>query len=231
MKIANKKLFLIAMLFAHFLHLRAQDSDWGLWTTIDAETKLFKKWDISFGPEYRMKNNFSATDQIRGNLDISRKVGKYVKLGAGYIFIADKKTKRDIFEYRHRFLFQATGSYKYARFTASWRSRIQLTIMETDQPRGNLFDDDSYNWVWRNRFGLKYNIKKSPFTPYINFEMFHSLFSDLQYSYMENRFSVGTEYQINKRNSLEFGYKLDSEVEGTKKHKLNVLKLGYIYSF
>jgi hypothetical protein len=105
-------------------------------------------------------------------------MNKYLKLGAGYVLIADKKVKRDIFEYRNRFFLQATGSYKYARFTGSWRTRMQLTLMETDEPRGDIFEDDSYRWVWRNRFQLKYDIKGLPLTPYMNVELFHHLFND-----------------------------------------------------
>ena len=71
-------------------------------------------------------------------------------------------------------------SDEYARLTASWRTRMQLILRETDKPRGNLFDDDSYKWVWRNRFGLKYNIKGVPLKPYANIEQFYQLFSDLE---------------------------------------------------
>jgi hypothetical protein len=211
--------------------LFAQNSDWGLWTSLEAEKKLPKKWELGVEAQYRWKDTFSTTDQIRGGIDISRKLGDYVKLGAGYELIAKHKVKKDNYVYRNRFRVQATGSYKYARFTASWRTRMQLTLLETDAPRGDIFEDESFKWVWRNRFALKYNIKKSPLTPYMNVELFHHLFSGANPGYYQNRFSIGTEYKLNKRHSLEAGYKLETEIDAKKKTKLNVVKIGYIFAF
>jgi hypothetical protein len=109
---------------------------------------------------------------------------------------------------------------------------MQLTMMEKEDLSGGItFDDDYHKWVMRNRFGLKYNIKKTPFEPYINIELFHQPFSNLEYSYYKNRFSVGANYKINKRHSLEAGYKLETEVDGSNKYKLNVVKIGYTFSF
>jgi len=220
--------YLFAMiLLANVSLVFAQSNDWGLWTSIDVDKKLSKNWDVDVAAQYRMKDHISVTDQLRGSVDISRKTGKYIKLGVGYELIAKYKAKQETYVYRNRFRVQATGSYKYARFTASWRTRLQLTLLENS----NNPDIDNQKWVWRNRFGLKYDIRKTPLKPYINIELFHQLFSDLEYSYYQNRFSAGIEYSLNKRNTLEAGYKLETVVEGANKNKLNVLKLGYIYSF
>ena len=226
------KFLFVVILLANSSLLFAQNSDWGLWTSFDAEKKLNKKWDLDIGAQYRWKDNISVTDQIRGSADVSRKLGKYVQLGAGYELIAKKKVKQDIFVYRNRFRLQSKVSYKYARFTVDWRMRIQLTMMEKDDLSGGVtFDGDYHKWVLRNRFGLKYDIKKTPLKPYINIELFHQPFSGLEYSYYQNRFSVGTEYKINKRHTLEAGYKLETAVVGSNKNKLNVVKVGYTFSF
>ena len=222
------KKYLFAMfLLANGALLLAQSSDWGLWTSIDAEKKLPKNWELDISGQYRWKDNISVTDQIRGGADISRKVGSYVKLGAGYELIAKNRVKQENFVYRNRFRIQATGSYKYARFTASWRTLLQLTLQE----KSITPVEDNQKWVLRNRFGLKYNIKKTPLKPYINFEMFHQLFSGLEYSYYQNRFSTGIEYSLNKRHTLEAGYKLENAISGLQKNRLNVIKLGYVFSF
>jgi len=225
------KYFFAIILLTNGSLLFAQNNDWGLWTSIDMEKKLQKKWELGISGQYRWKDNISVTDQIRGGVDISRKVGNYVKLGAGYEMIAKNKVNKDIFVYRNRFRAQATTSYKYARFTAGWRVRTQLTTLEKKDTGNDLLDSDNKEWVLRNRFELKYDIKKSPLRPYINIETFHQLFSDLDYSYYKNRFSVGTDYKINKYHSLELGYKLETEVDGTNKNKLNVVKIGYSFSF
>ena len=226
-----KRCFLTMILLSSGILSFAQNSDWSLWTSMEAEKKLSKKWDLGVEAQYRLKDNMSVTDQIRIGADISRKLGDYVKLGAGYELIAKHKIKQDNYVYRNRFRVQATGSYKYARFTASWRTRMQLTLMETEAPRGDIFEDDSYKWVWRNRFGLKYDIKKTPLKPYANVELFQHLFSGSEPGYYKNRFSIGTEYKLNKRHSLEAGYILETEVDTKKKYSNNVFKVGYVFSF
>jgi len=221
-----------AILLANISLLSAQTNDWGLWTSVDAEKKLGKNWELDIGGQYRWKDNISVTDQIRGSADISRKLGKHLQLGAGYELIAKKKVNKDVFVYRNRFRVQSKVSYKYARFTADWRLRMQLTMMEKEDLSGGItFDDDYHKWVMRNRFSLKYDIRKTPLKPYINFELFHQPFGGLEYSYYKNRFSVGTDYKINKRHSLEVGYKLENEVAGTVKSHFHVVKIGYTFSF
>jgi hypothetical protein len=227
----KKKYIIVLIMITNASFLFAQNSDWGLWTSIDAEKNFLKKWDFSIDAQYRWKDNMSVTDQIRAGADISRKLGDYVKLGAGYELIAKHKVKNDEFVYRNRFRMQATGSYKYARFTASWRTRMQLTLLETDEARGDFFQGENNKWVWRNRFALKYNIRKTPFKPYINFELFHNLFDGMEYSYYQNRFGIGMEYSLNKRHTLEAGYKRETEIDAKRKYNLNVIKLGYVYSF
>jgi hypothetical protein len=124
-----RKYILAEMLLTNISLLFAQNNDWGLWTSIDAEKKLSKNWELGVAGQYRWKDNISVTDQIRAGADIAYKAGKYVKLGAGYELIAKHKLKKDNYVYRNRFGVQAIGSYKYARFTASWRTQMQLTLM------------------------------------------------------------------------------------------------------
>ncbi len=223
-----KRYLIILLLSANAGLLLAQDTDWRLWTDVGVEKKLSKKWTLGVGAEYRWKNDISATDQIRGSADVSYKLNKYVKFGAGYELIADKKLKKDIFVYRNRFMVQATGSYKYARFTASWRPRLQTTIL--DDSETSKAGTDNYNWVLRNRFGLKYDIRHVPLTPYANFEIYNRLFSDLS-SHYKNRFGAGIEFTPSKHHSFDLGYKFDSEVFLSQRYKFNIINIGYTFSF
>ena len=226
-----KPFFFAAIFLINVPLLFAQSNDWGLWTSVDVDKKLSKKWDLNVTTQYRWKDNISVTDQIRGSVDASYRTGKYVKLAAGYEMISKYKAKRDIFVYRNRFRAQATGSYKYDRFTVDWRPRVQLTLLGKNETDSKTSEDDNGKWVLRNRFGLKYDIKKTPLKPYVNFEMFHYLFGNLEYSYYRNRFSVGTDYKINKQHSLELGYKRESEINGFNISSINIVKLGYTFSF
>ena len=208
----------------------AQQDDWGVWTTIDVEKKFYKRWNTGAGFEYRSKDGLSLTDQMRGSLGVQYNPKKIpFKFGVNYTLIADKKQKRDIFVNRHRFTLNATGSYKFNRFTASWRPRLQATFYDEADKDADELDD--YRWVVRNRFGLKYNIKKTPLKPYIQYELFNRIFSDLSPSYYKNRFSAGVEISIGKKHEFDIGYKRDSELKNDKKYRFDVVSVGYAFSF
>lgn len=220
----------LAMIILSFSGITsAQETDWGLWTTIGAEIKLSKKWQLEAGGEYRWKEEISTTDQIRGSFDVKYKVWKYVRLGAGYELIADKKKKKDIYVYRHRFKLDALANYKVQRFTLSWRPRLQTTLYDDQDLDKD--DTDSYKWVFRNRFGVNYNIPKIPLKPYVQYELFHHIFSDLEPSYYKNRFTVGLEYTIAKKHEINLAYLYDNEILDSKKYYFNVISAGYKFSF
>jgi hypothetical protein len=207
----------------------AQQNDWGVWTTADIEKKLNKRWNAAAGLEYRTKDGLAKTDQIRSSLGAEYQPWKFIKFGAAYTLIADKKQKRDILVYRHRFTFNTTASYKFDRFTASWRPRLQATFY--DKTEKDADELDNYRWVVRNRFGLKYNIRKLPLKPYVQFEIFNRIFSDIAPSYYKNRLSAGIEIGIGKRHTLDFGYKRDSELDNGKKYLFNAVTVGYTFAF
>ena len=152
---------------------------------------------------------------------------KFLKIGAGYELIADKKKKKDIFIYRHRFKIDATGIHKFRRFTASWRPRLQITAYDEDEVDED--EPDNYRWVLRNRLGLNYNIPKTPLKPYIQIEIYNRVFSNPDY--YKNRFSTGLEYTITKNHEIDLGYKRDSEITNGKKSYFDVLAVKYKFSF
>ena len=203
----------------------AQQNDWGIWTTVDIEKKLNKKWNADAGLEYRTKDGTSLTDQIRGSFGVDYQQWKYLKFGAVYTLIADKKQKRDIFMQRHRFSLDATASYKFNRFKASWRPRLQATFY--DESEMDADELDNYRWVARNRFSLNYNVPKLPLKPYAQIELFNRIFSDLTPGYYKNRFSTGVEIGIGKRHELDLGYKRDSELSNDKSFRFDAVSVGY----
>ena len=204
--------------------------DWGVWSSIDIEKKTNKRWGAAGGFEYRWKEGMAKTDQIRGSLGIEYNPKKIpFKFGVSYMLIADKKQKKDIFLYRNRFTLFAMGSYKFNRFTASWRPRLQATFYDPTERDAKEMDD--YRWVVRNRFGLNYNIRKLPLKPYVQFEMFTRIFSDLKPVYNQNRFSAGLKIGMGKKHDLDIGYKQENELSDYMKFRFNVCYVGYTFAF
>lgn len=204
----------------------AQKSDWGIWSSVGLEANLTKKWQLEGDIEYRLKDGVSQTDQLRGAIGISYDLIKQIKLFAGYQLISDFK-KSGNNEYRNRFKLLATGSYKLAGFTASLRTGVQGTFSDVADEE----ELDNATWVYRNRFGLKYKIPGIRLHPYATFEMYHRLSEGTDPSHYKNRYGIGLEYDINKHNQIDVGYRRDNEIKDSKDYSFDALAVGYIYSF
>lgn len=225
----NKRLAGLCLLLLCAGNVFAQSDDWGQWTSLAVDKKLTKQWNVKAGGEYRLKDDFSQTDQIRGSFDVGYKPFKFLKFGLGYELIADRKPNKEIYAYRNRFKLEATGSYKIDRFTLSWRPRLQLTHYNDVELTKS--DPDDLKWALRNRFGVQYNIKKLPLKPYVQFETFHRIFSDLEPGYFGRRLSAGVEYSIGKQHEIDLGYKQDTEMVTGVHYHMNVIAVGYKFSF
>jgi hypothetical protein len=235
--------FIIIYLFAFLIinnlnlnELKADETDSGLWTSLAIEKSIIKGLDLEAGFEYRTEEKFSLTDQFRGKFSASYKLNKFVKFGAGYEYHAKKK-KQDYFASRNRVFFQGAGSYKFNhfkvldRFEIAWRARLQLT---TQDDREIDSDFEKNEWVFRNRFELKYDIKNFPLNPYLQFEMFNHIFDShdiYEQSYYQNRLSAGFECSITKQHSIDLGYKYETEIDGAEYLYKNIISLGYKFKF
>jgi len=225
--IDNKKWFICA-LFVVLLSdtASAQKSDWGVWSSTGVEANLSKKWQLTGNLEYRLKDGASQADQLRGAIGINYDLIKHIKIFTGYQLISDFKNSGGN-QYRNRFKFLATGSYKFAGFTASLRTGVQGTFSDAT----NEEDLDNTKWVYRNRFGLKYKIQGIRLRPYVTFEMYQRLSNGTDPVHYKNRYSAGLEYDITKHHQIDAGYLRDSEIKDNSNYSFDALSISYTYSF
>lgn len=133
------------------------DSEFGVWTTIEASKKLSKKFKLDFEAEMRTIEGVSSIERYSFGVGASYKLTKWLKVSAGYIFMYchkpetmklkwddehnDYDTSIDLdgnkfYNYnvdhsywteRHRFHFTLSGEYKIGRVELSLRERLQYT--------------------------------------------------------------------------------------------------------
>lgn len=150
----------------------------------------------------------------------------------------------------HRFGAYITGSYKVGKLTFSLRERVQYTTKTGDSIAysktkvvydGTSADDDvkkteksiGYKDITgnkcqlRSRLQVEYNIRKCAFTPYASAELYNNL-SD-GFSGEKWRYTVGTEYKINKNNKLELYYRYQYIMDDDPNN--NVIGVGYSLKF
>lgn len=82
--------------------------------------------------------------------------------------------------------------------------------------------------VLRSRLQVDYKFKKAGLTPFVHAELFSDL--DNGFSLAKTRVSAGTEYKVNKKNSLDLGFIWQDSSDDDEPAGCALL-LGYTYSF
>lgn len=154
---------------------------------------------------------------------------------------------------RHRFTASLTGSVKWGRFKFSLRERYQFThrmrsycdreryyyfeslkkwdyeLSDFEQPELLTDEKKSKNdHKLRSRLAVSYDIKKCPFEPFAEVEVYNEL--DNAFAYDKIRYTVGTEYKINKVHKLKLYYRYQdyADIDEVSGH---VLGIGYAFEF
>ena len=149
---------------------------------------------------------------------------------------------------RHRATASLTGSFKWGRAKFSLRERYQYTYRmaaQCDRTRYYYFapfeqwDMENPEYMvdeklaksdhkLRTRLQVSYDIKKCPFEPFAEVEVYNEL--DNAFALDKVRYTVGTEYKINKENKLKVFYRYQdyADIDEVSGH---VLGLGYAFEF
>ena len=258
-----KKLFL-ALLFTPVCLTAFAESEGALWLGADATKSLGTKWEVGANAGFRLANNFRTAERWDVGVSAQFKPIKGLKLGAGYDFIRDWKDEETTAHYnksgvyngynvydaywrsKHRLHFDVTGSWKFGRFTLSWRERYQYTrFMEAEtweqKYRGTtnpLLDSEGYDTKkaknrhsLRSRLALKYNIRHCPVTPGISYEIYNDLANGFHLD--KHRVRAGIDWKINKNCHLGAGYIFQhgNGDEDENGENIHVIDVGFSYSF
>ncbi|WP_430817498.1 DUF2490 domain-containing protein [Carboxylicivirga sp. RSCT41] len=175
--------------------------------------KLADKWKLQAIPELRFDEAFSI-DKCILELRTVYNPFKRLSLGASYRFIANERSTKDT-EYLQRYAFDMRYEYKLKR----WKPAVRLRYT-------NYSEDDENGEFLRAKAGLEYNIRKCKFTPFAGAELFRDMNNN---ELFKVRYSLGTDYKINKTNSISMGYKLDYYMQ--RYENKHIMYLGYKFKF
>ncbi|MBQ0056071.1 MAG: DUF2490 domain-containing protein [Bacteroidales bacterium] len=227
--------------------------DFGMGLELNAEKSLTKQWDIEAGGELRTQNTLSDIERWSIGLGTAYRLLKtkqwQMKADLGYQLMARRILAENTKKYhypaywspRHRAYASLSAGWKVSkRLELSLRERYQFTRRQTcnlerfyiSDPTHRADDkvkDAESESLLRSRLQLKVNTrKKCPWTPYLSVEWLNDL-SDA-FSLDQTRYIVGTDYKLNKHNSLgvSYRYKDKSNSEEAKGH---LLTISYSYDF
>lgn len=216
--------------------------------------KLPAKLSVGAGVEYRSTNWFDNTDQWSVDASVGYKPLKFLKFSAGYKFIQAQnlagetrkgKLYGDYWDAKHRVSISATGSLKLWKLTLSLRERYQYTLRPMhvipflDPEDGNRTINKKSSHILRSRLQLSFKPKKkSRWEPYVSFELY-SMLRDVNHTedtfsgakfYDKWRLTAGTEFKINKHNSLELFYRYARSVDPDENDAPHTVALVYSFS-
>jgi hypothetical protein len=214
--------------------LLAQTEDFGLWTSIEASKKL-GKWNFSTEGELRTKSNSGQVDRWSLQLEAAYSIFKPLKVGVSYQFIYFHDTEYWDFQPRSRFNFFLSGKHKLGNFTFSLRERAQLTVKDASDRVKKNGSVNTYKinpaWIWRNRLNVAYHIPGFPVTPSFSFESFYQLNNPDGNAFDKLRYTLSFHYNLSKHHGLEVYGLVDKDINVNSPVQMDVIGIGYEYSF
>ncbi len=227
--------------------------------SLEADWKVAKGLHIGAEYELRSAESFAAVERHQFTLGTSYKINNYLKVGAGYCYVARYNTSRD-FKPSHRAHIDLTASTR-GPWKLSLRERL---ILAHKSYSVNSFQEAKNDVVLKSRLKLSYTGFKS-IEPYAFFELkniFNAVSCDFNYdgtSYSGYNFkgyddayvtrlrgALGLEWKLSRHSAIDFSCfvdynrdrKIDTNKAGTKLKDISWEKawctslcLGYCFSF
>ncbi len=229
--------------------LLAQGDDFGLWLSAGVKKRVLPGLDATVEGEFRTRDGLGSVDRWSLAAGAAYRVCPYLKVDAGYTFIDSNREGgttgsgnnyyNDYWSARHRVTASLTGRYVWHRVEFSLRERYQYThraatsVHKYNASSGAQKKNDKLvaaksTSVLRSRLQVQWDIRKSPFSPYASCELYHNLTGG--WSLAKTRWTVGTEYKINKRHGLDVFYRYQNRADDDEQDG-HVVGAGYQFKF
>ena len=220
------KIFTICFVFIFIngCFLFSQNRDAKIWTNFKIEKKITKKFSLELSEELRLFNNVSEAESFFTDFGVVYKHNKYIKFSINYRFL-NKRLLNDNFSMRHRYYVDLSLKKKYKRVIASLRTRFQSQYKD-------VYRSDNWqtpNNYFRNKVNFEIDLDKK-YTPYLNVELFYQLNNNKGNVIDNVRYSVGFDYEINKKVSWGLFYMYEQEYNVKNPFQNFIGGLNFVYT-
>ena len=93
-----KRIAIVLMACLTAVAVCAQSDDFGIWTSLELQKKINKKWNVSAEAEMRTRDNVGTVDRWSGGVEADYKLLKGLKVSAGYTFLYDNNERISYFD-------------------------------------------------------------------------------------------------------------------------------------
>lgn len=204
-----------------------QSKDAGLWTTFTIQHPFTKKLSLVIDQEFRLRENYQRINLFYTNFGVDYKFNKSIKISPTYRTI-QKKRLDGSYSYRHRLMLDVNLKKKLKKFTLAERVRYQIEVQDFYTSRkGKLAEQ-----FLRFKTDLKYSLSDR-ITPYFSCELRYQIRSPrgdgplYDDAFHRIRNVLGFEYQINKKNSVNLYYLIQSEFDISTPESIYILGIAY----
>lgn len=230
------RLYISGLLLLLVMTAKSQSSsDFGIWSNIEVDKKLNKKWTLSGELELRTRENSSEIGRWGATLGGDYNITKEIKAGLAYQFQYVHDIEYQDFQPRHRFFGFLQGRKKWGNFIFSLRERVQMTTKDDSDRIKSSGKVDTYKinpeWNWRNRIKVAYNIPDCKLTPSFSFESFYQLNNPAGNQFDGLRYTLSLDYKLNKKSSFDLSGIFDKEINVKNPVDRYIMSVGYSYSF
>ena len=175
----------------------SQQNDFQIWSSIKISKKIYKRTNLSVKEGLRFRENASIYTKSFTDIKLSHRIKKTdFELSAAYRFIEVVNTNF-IIDYNNRYYFDFSSKYKFNRFKFSLRDRFQL--------QGN---NSNYTAIFRQKTEVSYNVRKTPFEPFVQLE----LFINFNQQFEKLRYTTGFSYPIMKDLDATIFYRIQDDL-------------------
>jgi hypothetical protein len=217
--------FIVIQLLLNFPVLAQEEQDAVMWTTVNLEKKLNRKFSLQLTEEFRLRDNLRRLNLFYTDISLNWKTSDWLKTSLSYRWI-NKYQPEGFFSYRHRLSFDVIFRKKAADFILSYRHRIQAEVRDI----GKSADGHVPEWYSRSRFEIKYN-GGSRYQPYASLELRYQLRNPREQIsdgyWHRNRYALGLQYEIDKNRNIGFYYLIQREFNISDPQQLYVIGLEF----
>jgi hypothetical protein len=200
-------------------------SDLRLVTELDVEKSIGKDWKIGVGVKSWLEKDISELGEIDLDATIGYQPFKFISTDVGYRW-SKKRNKEDDFIAHNRFNLSLDFIAKIERLKIDYRIGYQNI---DDENLWEIENNPAKN-ILRNRIQIRYNIRKSRFTPFIFTEHYGLLYSGDDYG-IKIKLEIGTNYTLKKHHELKIYYRVDKELNNDNPFTFYSLGIGYKFQF
>ncbi|MES2762745.1 MAG: DUF2490 domain-containing protein [Bacteroidota bacterium] len=219
--------FFSCLILSAFPCSSQQSNDAGMWNTLSIQHALNKKIIFVIDQEFRLRENYQRINLFYTNIGIDYKATKFLKISPTYRTI-QKRRLEGTYSYRHRLMLDVTLKKKLNKFTLSERIRYQIEVQDFNTSRKGKLTEQ----FLRFKTDLKYAATKN-ISPYISCELRYQIRAPRGDGPLYNngfhriRNVLGVEYELNKKNSVNLYYLIQSEFNISTPESIYILGIGY----